>query len=39
MFDMKGAAKWNAWYDLKGKPKEEAQQQYITMVDALKQKK
>ncbi|KAJ7539604.1 hypothetical protein O6H91_11G101300 [Diphasiastrum complanatum] len=35
LFDLKGKAKWDAWNGLKGKSKEEAQQDYITKVTQL----
>ena len=35
MFDIKGNAKYKAWEVLKGKGKEEAQQEYVSLVDAL----
>lgn len=34
-FDFKGAAKFNAWKSLEGKSKEEAETEYITLVDEL----
>jgi diazepam-binding inhibitor (GABA receptor modulating acyl-CoA-binding protein) len=36
MFDMKGKAKWDAWTEKKGMPKEVAQQAYIDLVAGLK---
>ncbi|CAO3630003.1 unnamed protein product [Cunninghamella echinulata] len=36
MFDVKGKAKWDAWTALKGTSKEEAEKQYITLVEELK---
>ena len=38
MFDIAGKAKWQAWSDVKGKSKEEAQQAYIDFVETLKTK-
>jgi diazepam-binding inhibitor (GABA receptor modulator, acyl-CoA-binding protein) len=35
MFDFKGAAKYNAWENLKGTSSDQAQQEYITLVDEL----
>lgn len=35
-FDFKAAAKYNAWENLKGTSKEEAMQQYIDLIDRLK---
>lgn len=34
-FDFKGMAKYDAWQSLKGKPREEAMQEYITLVNTL----
>jgi len=34
-FDFKGAAKFNAWKSLEGKSKEEAETEYIALVDEL----
>lgn len=34
-FDFKGIAKYNAWEELKGMPKEEAMKQYIQFVNQL----
>lgn len=34
-FDFKAIAKYNAWMALKGKPREEAMQEYIALVDNL----
>ena len=34
--DMIGRAKWDAWNELKDTSKEEAQQQYIDLVESLK---
>jgi len=36
-FDFKAAAKYNAWEKLKGTPKEEASQKYISLVQKLSQ--
>ncbi|ORZ36666.1 acyl-CoA-binding protein-like protein [Catenaria anguillulae PL171] len=38
MFDIKGKAKWDAWTAKKGASKEDAQQKYIDLVEALKKK-
>ncbi|WP_346321030.1 acyl-CoA-binding protein [Chitinophaga sp. YIM B06452] len=38
MFDFVGKAKYDAWNNLKGKTKEEAMEQYITLVNQLKNK-
>lgn len=38
MMDFKGGAKYDAWQELKGKPKEEAMQEYITFIEKLKQR-
>lgn len=38
MFDFVGRAKYDAWDSLKGTSKEEAQQKYIDLVEALKAK-
>ena len=35
MLDFKGKAKWDAWNAKKGVSQEEAQQQYIELVEAL----
>jgi len=37
-FDFKGAAKYDAWADLKGIGKEEAQEAYIAFVGTLQEK-
>ena len=37
-FDFKGAAKYDAWEILKGKPAVEAQQEYINLVNELHNK-
>ncbi len=37
-FDMVGKAKYNAWEALRGTPKEEAQRQYIELVNTLRGK-
>lgn len=34
--DMVGRAKWDAWNELKGQSKEEAQQAYIDLIEDLK---
>jgi acyl-CoA-binding protein len=34
-FDFKAIAKYNAWEELKGKPSEEAMQEYIELVNKL----
>ena len=36
-FDFKAIAKFDAWEDLKGKSKEQAMQEYIDLVNNLKQ--
>jgi acyl-CoA-binding protein len=36
-FDFKNIAKYDAWEELKGKSKEQAQQEYIALVDKLHQ--
>lgn len=36
-FDFKAIAKYNAWEELKAKPKEEAMKEYIALVDKLAQ--
>jgi diazepam-binding inhibitor (GABA receptor modulator, acyl-CoA-binding protein) len=38
MFDFVGGAKYEAWNQLKGTSKEQAQQQYIALVEELKAK-
>jgi diazepam-binding inhibitor (GABA receptor modulator, acyl-CoA-binding protein) len=35
MLDLKGKAKWDAWNGKKGTPKEDAQKQYIELVNDL----
>lgn len=35
-FDFKGKAKWDAWKALEGKPQEEAEKEYIALVESLK---
>lgn len=35
-FDFKAIAKYDAWSDVKGKAKEQAMKEYITLVDNLK---
>ena len=37
-FDFKGAAKYDAWESLKGKPEGEAQQEYVNLVNELHNK-
>ena len=34
-FDFKGAAKYDAWEDLKGKSSQEAMQQYVKLINEL----
>jgi diazepam-binding inhibitor (GABA receptor modulating acyl-CoA-binding protein) len=34
--DMVGRAKWDAWNELKGQSQEEAQQNYIDLIESLK---
>jgi acyl-CoA-binding protein len=34
--DMVGRAKWDAWNELKGKPADEAKQEYIDLIESLK---
>jgi diazepam-binding inhibitor (GABA receptor modulating acyl-CoA-binding protein) len=36
-FDFKAIAKYDAWADLKGKSKDEAKKEYITLVEKLHQ--
>lgn len=36
-FDFKGIAKYDAWMELRGKPKEQAMTEYIHLVDQLHQ--
>lgn len=36
-FDFKGIAKYDAWAELKGKTKDQAMQDYITLMDRLYQ--
>ncbi|KAI9469329.1 putative acyl-coA-binding protein [Zychaea mexicana] len=36
MFDLKGKYKWQAWEDLKGKSQEDAEKEYIALVEELK---
>ncbi|KAL3969398.1 acyl-CoA-binding protein [Oreochromis niloticus] len=38
MFDFTGKAKWDAWEKQKGKSKENAMNEYISLVEELKQK-
>ena len=35
--DMVGRAKWDAWNDLKGKSSEQAMQDYVDLVESLKE--
>ncbi|ODQ63592.1 acyl-CoA-binding protein 2 [Nadsonia fulvescens var. elongata DSM 6958] len=35
VFDLKGKYKWQAWEDLKGKSQEDAEKEYIELVDSL----
>lgn len=35
MFDMKGRAKFDAWAKLKGKPRADAMEAYVALVDRL----
>ncbi len=35
--DMVGRAKWDAWNELKGKSNDEAMQEYIDLVESLKE--
>ena len=35
--DMVGRAKWDAWNELKGKSGEEAMQEYIDLIESLKE--
>lgn len=35
IFDLKGKYKWQAWEDLKGTSQEDAEKQYIQLVDEL----
>jgi diazepam-binding inhibitor (GABA receptor modulator, acyl-CoA-binding protein) len=37
-FDFKAIAKYDAWEELKGKSKETAQQEYVKLVDDLRQR-
>jgi acyl-CoA-binding protein len=34
--DMVGRAKWDAWNELKGKPQDEAKQEYVDLIEGLK---
>ena len=34
--DMVGRAKWDAWNGFAGKPKDEAMQEYVDLIDSLK---
>jgi acyl-CoA-binding protein len=36
-FDFKGIAKFDSWEELKGKSKEQAMQEYVSLVDKLHQ--
>lgn len=36
-FDFKGKAKWDAWNAIKGKSQEEAEKEYIALVNELKE--
>ncbi|ORZ18649.1 acyl-CoA-binding protein [Absidia repens] len=36
VFDMKGKAKWDAWTKIKGTSQEDAEKQYIALVQKLK---
>ncbi|KAF7643094.1 hypothetical protein LDENG_00245150 [Lucifuga dentata] len=38
MFDFTGKAKWDAWEKQKGKSKEDAMNEYIALVEQLKEK-
>ncbi|XP_049450873.1 acyl-CoA-binding protein isoform X2 [Epinephelus fuscoguttatus] len=38
MFDFTGKAKWDAWQQQKGKSKEDAMNEYISLVEELKNK-
>ncbi|XP_075995090.1 acyl-CoA-binding protein [Genypterus blacodes] len=38
MFDFTGKAKWDAWEKQKGKSKEDSMNEYIKLVEELKQK-
>ena len=38
MFDIKGQAKYRAWEKMKGTGKEDAQEQYVELVDQLLEK-
>ncbi|CAN6663752.1 acyl-CoA-binding protein 2 [Trichomonascus vanleenenianus] len=35
IFDLKAKYKWQAWEDLKGKPQEEAEKEYIEFANSL----
>ena len=35
--DMVGRAKWDAWNDLKGKSSDEAMQEYVDLIESLKE--
>jgi diazepam-binding inhibitor (GABA receptor modulator, acyl-CoA-binding protein) len=34
--DMVGRAKWDAWAGVKGKPADEAMQEYVDLIESLK---
>ena len=36
-FDFKAIAKYDAWSELKGKPKEQAMEEYVSFVEKLHQ--
>jgi diazepam-binding inhibitor (GABA receptor modulating acyl-CoA-binding protein) len=38
MLDMRGKFKWEAWNTLKGKSQEDAEKEYIALVEELKSK-
>lgn len=38
MFDLKGKYKWEAWNKRKGTSKEDAQKEYVELVEKLKAK-
>lgn len=35
--DMVGRAKWDAWNEIKGKGKDEAMQEYVDLIESLKE--
>eukprot|EP01134_Creolimax_fragrantissima_P001834 CFRG1834T1 len=35
MFDVKGKAKWSSWESYKGKSKEDAEKEYVALVEEL----